>query len=243
MRKFVISLCTTATVVAAVPAAAQSFEFEDDRPSERETRPSRTFGGLQLFVGQPMGDFERNVGTTIGVGGHLIHHLGGVLAVRLDAGYLLYGRETKHIAFPPPVGGRVSAELHTNNNYAFFGVGPQLMAPAGRLRLYLNGSVGVKYLATNSYLDGDDDDNSVFNTTNWDDVSLSWGGGGGLYIGLRQGMKPISLDVGARYVGGDETSYLVEGGITDNPDGSITVHPMRGRTDVLVYHLGINIGF
>jgi hypothetical protein len=245
MRTFVISFCTIATVVVAAPAASQSFEFEDDRPSERGSRASRTFGGIQLFVGQPVGDFDRNVGATVGVGGHLVRQLtsSGELSLRLDAGYLLYGRESKHIAFPPPIGGRISAELHTNNNFAFFGVGPQIMAPSGRVRPYVNGSVGVKYLATNSYLDGDDDENSVFNTTNWDDVALAWSGGGGVYVALRRGLRPVSLDLGARYQSGDETSYLAEGGITDNPDGSITVHPVRGRTDVVVYHFGVNVGF
>lgn len=238
MRSLLISFLAAASMMAT-PAAAQSFD------SRRPAVPSRTFGGAQLFVGQPLQQFDQNVDASFGVGGHVIHQLGrsGVLSLRADAGYLIYGSETKHIPLPPPIGERIVVDLNTTNSFAFFGAGPQVMAPTGRLRPYINGSIGLKYLATNSSLEGQDGNDQSFNTTNFDDVALAWSGGGGLYIPVKRGLRPISIDLGAKYHGGSEIDYLAEGRITDNPDGSITPNPVRGRTDMVVYHLGVSFGF
>ena len=39
-----------------------------------------------------------------------------------------------------------------------------------------------------------------------------------------------------------QAEYLREGDIQDNPDGSITLFPVRSDTDLLTFHVGFSVG-
>jgi hypothetical protein len=52
----------------------------------------------------------------------------------------------------------------------------------------------------------------------------------------------IGLDAGARFIRNGHTRYLREGGITDLPGGGFTVSPVESETNLVVYHVGINVG-
>jgi hypothetical protein len=103
----------------------------------------------------------------------------------------------------------------------------------------VNGTVGVAYFFTGSSLRGDRDGNRFANTTNYDDTALSYGAGAGTYLVLGGGRLPVALDLGVRYQRTPAVSYLSKGGITDYPDGSITVSPNRGPTELLTFQLGV----
>jgi hypothetical protein len=135
-------------------------------------------------------------------------------------------------------------DLETTNSMFLFGVGPQLMVPTGQLRPYLNGSVGLAYLSTQSYIRGRDqpDEYRFGNTTHFDDVSLAYGAGAGVYIPITRRRRPISLEVGARYQRSGRTQYLVEGSITDNPDGTLSFLPLESNIDLATFHVGITVG-
>jgi hypothetical protein len=48
------------------------------------------------------------------------------------------------------------------------------------------------------------------------------------------------LNLGAKYHYGAQATYLREGDITDNPDGTITLNPRRSKTDMIVWQVGVS---
>jgi hypothetical protein len=218
-------------------AAAQRFrKFQEG--------PARLFAGIDGELAVPQDEFARYVGNGGGVGGHFLVQLddAGIFGLRADAGFVIYGHETKRVPFSSTVGGRVNVDVSTSNNIVFFGVGPQLMMPNGKLRPYLTGSVGLAYFYTRSSVDGVDG-GTIAETKNFSDATFAWTGAAGLYIPVKRGLRPISIDVGARYHGNGNASYLREGSIHDNPDNTITITPLHSQTHLLAYHVGVTFGF
>jgi Outer membrane protein beta-barrel domain len=231
-------LALAALLAAASAAAAQGL------PGFGAGAPSRVFLGLDALVAAPQGDFDRYIGVGGGLGGHALFKLGlaGALALRVEAGVLQYGHERKRGCLGGVGGCRVSLDLNTDNRIVLFGVGPQIMVPDGRFRPYLTGTAGLAYFFTESSLSGRDEADGFARTNNFDDATFAWTAGGGIYIPLRRRAHPISLDLGARYHGNGEARYLREGSIADNPDGSITISPIRSQTNFLIFHLGVTFG-
>jgi hypothetical protein len=229
------------TLIALAPASGAAQVF---RPGIRPASRSSVFLGISGMAALPQGQFESYVGTGWGAGGNLLVRLdpNGVVGLRIDAGYLNYGNEKKRACISTTIGCRVEVDVHTRNNIAVFGIGPQIILPTGKFRPYFTGTVGLAYFFTQSSLDGISDNEDFAHTTNFDDATFAWTGGGGLYIPLKGGPKPISLDLGVRYHGNGEARYLREGSITDNPDGSITFTPIRSETNLLVLSVGASFG-
>jgi hypothetical protein len=132
----------------------------------------------------------------------------------------------------------------TSNNIFFLGVGPQLGVPTGRFRPYMHGFAGVTFLNTTSSVSGtrNGEGDPFASTTNKDDATFAYGGGTGVYIPLRGGYSPISIDLGLAYHRSGSASYLREGDIDDLPDGSIRINPVESRTDLLNLHIGVSVG-
>lgn len=49
------------------------------------------------------------------------------------------------------------------------------------------------------------------------------------------------LTLGGKYYYGGEATYLPEGGIQDNPEGTVTLFPERTRTDFVIWQLGVTV--
>jgi hypothetical protein len=224
----------------AAPAQAQLFEIDERQPRG----PSRAYVGGALLLGIPQSDVADYVGTGGGIGGHFIYQLdrAGMLALRVDGGALIYGQERKRVCFSSTVGCRVTVDVTTTNSIFFLGIGPQFIAPSGQVRPYATGSVGFGLFSTQSGVSGTGDGQDFANTTNYSDATLAWTGAGGLYIPLRSGMRPLLLDIGARYHGNGEVSYLNRGSIVDLPGGAIEINPIRSQANLLVIHLGVTVG-
>lgn len=237
IHRLILGLVLLAALVHALPA--QTLDIDE---AQKRTRPSRWYGGGSLVLAQPLGEFDEYIDFGGGLAGHIMYQLspGGAAAIRLDGGYIQYGSEKTRIRpFP-----RIEADVTTSNGIVFVGIGPQLMVPDGRVRPYIGGSVGLSYFVTESSISGRNaPDEDLFNTTNFDDFVFSWTGAGGIYIPLRKGLRPISLDIGARYHGNGRARYLREGSIQDNPDNSITITPIESETRLLTWHLGVSAGF
>jgi opacity protein-like surface antigen len=126
----------------------------------------------------------------------------------------------------------------------WLGGGPQLMAPSGRVRPYVNATAGFSYFATTSSVKGRSNDESFADDTNFDDTPFSWGGGAGILIPVSHKERSlVFIDIGARYHNsGKSVQYLREGGIQDLPDGAIQVNPIRSRADLVTWHVGLSIG-
>ncbi len=204
---------------------------------------ARGFVGGALLYGRPTGHFGTLVPDGFGVAGHGIYRIGdeGWLGLRADIGFLQYGNESRDVCFSSTVGCRVGLELTTTNTIATFGIGPQIGLPVGRFQPYLTGSIGFTYFSTQSSLRGDDS-RKFASDTNFDDLTFAWTGGGGLYIPLRSGPQPISIDLSVRYHGNGEAEYLREGDILDLPDGTIVIVPNRSEANLWTFQLGVSVG-
>lgn len=227
-------LALAALLLAAAPLDAQRRE---------DAGPPRSYLGITLAAAQPAGEFADNVDTGFGVDVGYLYRVdpSGALGIRIDGGFVIYGSETRRVLLSPTVGGRITAELNTANNIAYFGAGPQLMLPTGTLRPYLNATAGIGYFSTVSSLRSDYGE-SLFNTTNQDDWALSYGGGAGIYIPVSRGRTPVSIDLGVRYRHTGEVGYLNEGSIRDLPGGGIAYEPYVSDTDVFNFGIGVSVG-
>jgi hypothetical protein len=210
-----------------------------------QVKPVRAFVGGGLVLAQAVGEFHDFIDGGVGGAGHFVLKLDsrGVLGVRADAGFVVYGHETQEVCLSTTVGCRIRVDLTTTNNIAFFNIGPQLMLPAGPVQPYINGSIGVSYFSTTSSIsDVDDGDGGHFDTTNFDDATFAWQAGTGLRIPVRSAGTPIFIDLGARYNTNGEVEYLREGDIIDHPDGSITLNPRLSDANLVTYVIGVSVG-
>ena len=242
MRSRLLLLAAAAAAVLATrPAVAQDDDYGqyyDDRAAPR------SYLGGELTLASPQGEFANYVNNGWGGGIHYLLRVDrdGWLALRADASLLNYGHERQRVVLSPTVGGRISVDLTTDNNIAFVGLGPQLGVPTGAVRPYVNGFAGVSYIFTQSSVGGTSSGESFASTTNFDDASFAYGGGGGLYIPLSRRHDPVSLDLGVTYRHNGAAEYLRHGDIVDNPDGSITLHPVFSQTNLLTFHVGVSVG-
>jgi opacity protein-like surface antigen len=230
-----------ALAIAAGRASSASAQTVEDisRP-----RPSRAAAGVGFVVAQPLGEFRDNVSAAFGGEGHVVlrRSRNTVLGLRLEGGFLNYGHERKRVPLSSTFGGRIQVDLNTNNNIALFGLGPQLMATAGPVRPYVHGTAGLAYFFTESHVDGSDDTHSFARTTNHDDAAFAYGGGAGVIIPLPVKRTLVSIDLGARYLDSGKVSYLKEGDIRDNPDGTITLSPSETKASMITYRVGVSVG-
>lgn len=209
-----------------------------------EPGPPRLWAGGSLLVAQPTGELADHIDTGFGIAGALAVRLdrAGMVGLRLEGGLDIYGSETFRVPLSNTIGGRIMVDVTTNNNIAYFGLGPQLMLPSDGIRPYIAGTVGLSYFHTTSSVKGDDSSESFASDTNHSDTVFAWGGSGGLYIPLSRGRTPIHLDLGARYHGNGSASYLTKGSIQDNEDGTIDYDPIRSQANLVSYHIGVMIG-
>ncbi len=252
-RPSILALLFAAVLAFPASAHAQHCRRDcDDRDHDRDRdreewgprRPTGGYLGGRLELAKPQGEFGDFVESGFGGNVHYIHRLDrdGLIGLRVDGEAITYGYERQRVLLSPTVGGRILADLVTTNNVAFLGAGPHFGTPNGTLRPYAHGFVGVSYLFTSSSLEGSSSGEPFASTTNFDDVTFAYGGGAGLYVPLRRGPAPISLDLGATYRNAGRAEYLREGDIIDNDDGSISVFPTRSDTDMLTFHIGVTVG-
>ncbi|MCI0436804.1 MAG: hypothetical protein L0271_24665 [Gemmatimonadetes bacterium] len=215
------------------------------RAQEDVVRPQRAWAGGGLLIASPVGEFDDYVDAGWGVGGHFVLRVdeSGVFGIRLDAGYLNYGRETRRVCLSPTVGCRIEVDLTTSNDIAYVNLGPQLTVARGPLQPYVNASLGFAYFATVSSVEGSGNSNEPFaRTTNFDDITFAWQLGSGMRIPVSSGRTPILLDFGVRYNTNGEAEYLREGGIIDRPDGSIDLNPIRSEANLVTIQIGVTVG-
>lgn len=226
---------------ALLPALARGQEPRGLVPLQQ---PSRATLGVTFMVSDPQGEFGTYVGAGYGIMVDIVPKLdhAGVLGLRVELGFLEYGRETKSACLSYTVGCRVTVDVTTSNDILVLGLGPQLMATSGTVRPYATGTVGLAYFFTHSSVSGTSDTSPFADSENFHDAVFALTGGGGLLITVRKGPKPIFIDANVRYHHNGRASYLRKGSIVDNPDGSITITPITSQTNFVTYRLGVSIG-
>jgi hypothetical protein len=231
-------------VLVAVSFAATTADGQRRGRSRWETGPSRFTLVGDLLVAQPKGEFATQLDTEgfgANIGGLFRLDKEGIFSIRADLGGMQYGSETFYVPYLP-ITGRVSLDVETTNNSFWGSIGPQITVPAGPVQPYLNAAVGFVDLVTRTSVRGSDSEYEYASTNNSDDVTSAWIYGGGLYVpfGKRSEWK---LHAGARYFYGGEATYLKEGDIQDNPDGSVTLFPRTSKTHQVTWQLGVAYTF
>jgi hypothetical protein len=231
MRSKAVLVLNTAFIFASASAANAQL-------SNVTMLPSRFSFGGDLALSQPKGEFANNVPNGYGFDLTGMFRLDpqGYFNLRADLGGVRYGHERERIGFP--ISGRVAVDLNTDNQIGFGAFGVQLQIPDGWFRPYANAAVAATYFWTESSISGADNSEPFDQTTNLDDWSHAWIFGGGVMIPF--GRSIGALNLGARYHYGASATYLKEGDITDNPDGTINLNPRNSKTDLVLWQLGVS---
>lgn len=201
--------------------------------------PSRFQVGIDAVLSQPKGEFATNIGNGYGLNGTGMFRLDpkGFLNIRADVGTVQYGRETQRVPYAP-ITGRINLDVETTNNIAWGSIGGQLQVANGWFRPYANAAIAYTDFSTRSKLTGSDDNYEYASTTNQHDGSRAWLFGGGVVIPFGNKFALGGINLGARYYYGGRATYLREGDIIDNADGTIRVNPRNSKTDLVLWQLG-----
>ena len=230
--------------LVAVSLAGTSAEAQRRRPASWDGGPSRFTLVGDILVAQPKGEFATQLDTEgfgANIGGIFRLDREGLFSIRGDFGGMRYGSETLHVPYLP-ITGRVSLDVETTNNAVWGSIGPQVTVPAGPVQPYLNAAIGFMDLVTTTSVRGSDSNYEYASTNNSDDVTSAWIFGGGVYVPFGR-QSSWKLHLGARYFYGGEATYLKEGDIRDNPDGSVTLFPRTSRTDQVTWQAGVAYTF
>ena len=225
--------------MATSPLAAQNY-----RDVSESWNRSRNSFGLNFQVAFPQGEFKDFVGTGYGLGGNFTFYLDrrNRAGLRIFMSWIEYGRTTERLPLSPTLPG-LTVDLTTANDIYTFGVGPELQLGGGDFRPYLHAIIGTSNFATTTSAEGTNNTSPFASSTNFNDWTLAWAVGGGLQFVVSHGRRPVSLDLGIRYQSHGETRYLREGSIRPAPGGGVSFTPIESQTDLLVPHLGVQIGF
>lgn len=235
------SVLATLVAVSLIPFTAQAQRRE---PRRWESAPSRFTLVGDFLVAQPKGEFATQLDTQgfgANVGALFRLDREGLFSIRGDLGGMEYGSETLHVPYLP-ITGRISLDVETTNSMFWGSIGPQIQVPVGPVQPYMNAAVGFMDLVTSTSVRGSDSNYEYASSTNSEDATSAWIFGGGLYVPLGM-QKTWKLHAGARYFYGGRASYLKEGDIQDNPDGSVTLFPRHSKTDQVTWQFGVAYTF
>jgi len=171
-------------------------------------------------------------------------------AIGVDVSWMNYGWMSRKEPFSSTIPD-VTVDVETMNNVvqAFFVLRGQV--PRGPIQLYGDLLFGLNYLYTETSIQDEDGPfDEVASSTNHDDAALAYGFGGGVMVpfftrdaGPGDGHPfQLALDLGARYVHGDEAEYLTEDSRRET-DGRVVFDPVETRTDLVRYHVGVTARF
>lgn len=226
-------VCVGMIVLACLAAGSEALA---------QTIPTRFGVGIGFILSEPKEEFDDNVDLGYGVGAGFNYNIdrAGWLSLRFDSSWLRYGHETKRVPFSQTVGGRILVDVSTSNTIVGVGVGPELAVPRGPVRPYIHAGISGVLFRTVSSVSGIRSTNEpIASTTNLSDWTRAWVVGSGLRVPLGGRDYRVELDLGWHYHRGGEARYLRKGSIIDNPDGSISINPLRSRTPFMVYSFGI----
>lgn len=206
--------------------------------------PSRFQAGAHLNLALPQGEFDEFVDAGFGVGGWFAFNLDrrGMIAFKVDGNWLIYGSETRRRPLSPTVP-FVTVDVTTRNNIYTMGAGPLITLSNGAIRPYITGTVGFSYFATESGVSGTNNGEDFAESTNFDDFTFSMVAGGGIRIRVSRGRTPIFIDLSSEYHRNGQASYLREGSIVDNGNGTISFTPIQSETNLMLIKLGVSGSF
>ena len=237
---------TAIAALATLPAAAgaQILQVPPPPPTVAQTPVARHTFGVDFTVGQPLGEFSDHIDEGYGASGNYVLRLDrrGIVGLRVDAGFLVYERESYQTCIYSGDLCWDDVEVSTMSSIAYGGIGPQFQMPRGAVRPYVAVTGGFTHFMTRSTISSPDDQWESESRTHQDDAKFAWGGSGGLLIPLRAGRQRMMIDLGVRYHGNGRGEYLDRQRILDLQNGSTTVPAIRSETNLLTWHIGVAFG-
>lgn len=253
-------------ILGTTPTPAPSSPTVTPLPADKENQTFNGIAGIGFIMAFPQNTFRDTLdkyGYGINLYGAYAPSSFAPFAVGIDIGFMSYGNED----FTQPLGGgalsRINVNIETNYNlvtgHTFLRLQPDLKF----VLPYIEGLVGFHYLYTSSEVKSQSNnpaDVPFASSTNYDDIALSYGIGGGLGIKLysekpeyKDGIMTnfggaIYLDMRVRYLIGGKAEYLKPGvSITNGKDANgndIPVYsPSTSTTDLLTAQLGLSFRF
>lgn len=223
-RNALLALAALA-LLSLLPATALAQEY------------SRFSGSFALLNTQPLGDLSTGPGLGVAIAGEYALDRSRIFRIRGEFRGSVYDHESRRICFSSTVGCRILLDLDTNYSITYAGIGPAIVLPLGPARLAVVGTAGWSSFAATSSLQGvDEHDESFGETTNYDDHTFAWSAGSELRVPVS---TRFGLSAGAHYQHNGTVSYLREGGITDNPDGSLSFDPQTTEANLVAITLGV----
>jgi len=208
---------------------------------------AQTVGG-GLLIGLPQGEFKENVDNAgFGLNVHCTlwsPSKARPFSVGLNLGYMVYGMTTERRPFSE-TNPDVSVEVSRTNSIANFHLLFLISPFQGTVRPYLEGLFGGAYISTSTDIKNESTGESIASSTNFDDLTWSYGAGGGLLIQVGKDMGDVSrlfLDLKARYIFGTEAEYLTEDGVEVRL-GKVKYYPVKSKTDLIQISIGVTAFF
>jgi hypothetical protein len=229
MQSKAVFLLSTACIFASAGSAGAQIVYSPPQ------LPGRFTVGADFAISQPKGEFAANVPTGYGFDLTGLFKLDqkGWIGLLAEAGGVRYGHEHIGLGFFGP---GIELDLNTDNRIEFGSLGLQLQFPDGWLRPYANASYAGVHLATESCVSNPDnlvEEQCRSNHGDWAGAGVFGGG-----VTIPFGKSFASLNLGARYHYGAKATYLRQGDIVDNPDGSVTLNVRSSKTDLVLWQIG-----
>lgn len=208
--------------------------------SAGEPPSTRGYVAIGARGAQPLNDFADYIDFGYGFGGHVAHALDarGVLSLRGNLDVLWYGHETTRHG----TGFGGSLDVTTSNNIYSIGIGPHVTIPGQGVRPFATGTVGFSYFSTSTSVEWRNSNETLDSWTDFSDAVTAWTAGGGFLVPLSRGRRPVLLELSAMYHGNGEAEYLREGSISRDEDGNAIFTPIRSRTNMVLYTIGVSFG-
>jgi hypothetical protein len=203
--------------------------------------------GINFSLAFPQGEFGEEVDNLgYGLSGEFMFLSPKPLSpfgIGVNLGYYVYGRESSRVPWSSYIQS-VFLDVEKTNNLVNFHILFELGFPTGVIRPYVQGLFGGEYLYTESSVSGENGQEVIASSTNYDDWAWSYGAGGGIEILLGGDpvteMGAIYLDLKGRYLFGSETTYLKEGDMYVE-QGELVYSPSKSKTDMITAHVGVRV--
>jgi hypothetical protein len=213
-----------------------------------------------LVISTPRGELDENTDTGFGFTGTYIRSISPnrAIGIGLSGSFLGYGSTSRRVPLSSTIPD-ILVDVETNNDAAFL-LGVFEIRIPGRIQPYLQATAGGGFFYTITSLEDTRTDQVILSDTNQDDATWVWGGGGGLRVRVwegspedEEGPQPPDaslsrsrayVDVGARYLVGNEVEYLKEGSlVTDDGEFDIDPRLARSEVEVMQYQIGVTVTF
>lgn len=217
----------------------------------------RTTMTLNLHVISPQGPFRQNV-DRLGYGIQLAGSyrlVGTPISLGAEFAFHNYGIDSRDEPLSSTIPDlRVQVDNSYNQMALLLAARAEPFTTGPVVRPYLEALWGTNYFFTETTINNrfSTDDEPIARDTNIDDWAMTWGGGAGVQIqlyetesqvfgGVGEEMKTVPtkifLNIGARYLYGNEATYLKEGSVRVS-NGQVNYDTSRSKTDMVIYQIG-----